>query len=167
MVWKTVNYNGTLYPNYEVNELGEFRNSKTQKVVKQNVLPTGYHSYCASLGQRGKNKCFRIHRAVACTFIPTDDYSLEVNHKNGIKTDNRVKNLEWVTGSENIRHAVKTGLINFRRGVEHKDAKLDWEKVKWIRENAREYGIRKTARKFGVSHTTLLSVLNSETWSRE
>lgn len=167
MVWKTVNYNGILYPNYEVNELGELRNSKTQKVVRQTVLQTGYSSYCASLGQRGKNKCFRIHRAVACTFIPTDDYSLEVNHKNGIKTDNRVENLEWVTGRENTQHAVKMGLINFCRGTRHPDAKLSWRKVNWIRKNARNYGIRATARKYGVNHTAILDCLNGKTWTKK
>lgn len=47
----------------------------------------------------------KVHRIIAKTFIPNPLNLLEINHKNGIKTDNRVDNLEWVSRSQNIRHA--------------------------------------------------------------
>ena len=53
----------------------------------------------------------RVHRLVADTWIPNPNHHEEVNHINGDKTDNRVDNLEWVTRSQNIRHAFRTGLI--------------------------------------------------------
>ena len=51
-----------------------------------------------------------VHRMVAETWIPNPNHRKEVNHINGDKTDNRVENLEWVTHSENMRHAFRSGL---------------------------------------------------------
>jgi len=55
-----------------------------------------------------------VHRLVASTFLG-EGTGLQVNHKNGIKTDNNVSNLEWCTQTENTQHAHRTGLIPSRR----------------------------------------------------
>jgi hypothetical protein len=63
-----------------------------------------------------------IHRMVAKAFIPNPEIKPEINHINGVKTDNRLENLEWVTRSENAIHAVKTGLTVIKKGSERSDS---------------------------------------------
>lgn len=55
----------------------------------------------------GKRTCVSINRIVAIAFIPNPENKPEVNHKNGITTDNHIDNLEWATKSENIIHSYK------------------------------------------------------------
>lgn len=72
------------------------------KKLKKRINKSGYNSVC--LYKRLKKYYILVHRLVAKSFIPNPDNKSEVNHKNGIKTDNRVENLEWCTRSENVKH---------------------------------------------------------------
>lgn len=76
-------------------------------------------------------KWLKIHRLVAAVFIG-DANGLCVNHKNGIKDDNRVENLEYVTRSENVKHAFRTGLCDCR-GEKQWASKLKTEDIILIR----------------------------------
>lgn len=95
--------------NYEVSNLGRIRNRKGY-VMKPALRKDGYHwIYLAS--KTAPNNA-SVHRLVAKAFIPNPDNKPQVNHKDGNKTNNCVSNLEWVTQSENVRHAYANGLIS-------------------------------------------------------
>jgi hypothetical protein len=93
---------------YIITREGKVVNSTTQKELKQHIDKYGYKR--VNLFINNKNTQKQVHRLVAIAFIPNVENKPQVNHINGIKTDNRVENLEWCTNQENRNHAVNNGL---------------------------------------------------------
>lgn len=93
---------------YNVSSYGNILGKKRERILKQGTNRYGYKYVTLSKEGAVKNKT--VHRLVATAFIPNLDQKPQINHKNGIKTDNTVVNLEWCSCSENHKHAFQTGI---------------------------------------------------------
>jgi hypothetical protein len=107
---------------YEVSNLGNIRSAdrviagpkpcgrRIKGRLRKTLIARGYVSINLLDKKTGRSTRNSVHRFMAEAFIPNPENKPEVNHKNGIKHDNRLENLEWVTRSENSLHAWETGL---------------------------------------------------------
>lgn len=89
---------------YEISDMGRIRRLSDGGLMRPAINQNGYQHVV--LSKNGKTKDFRVHRLVATHFIENKAGKRDVNHKNGIKTDNRAANLEWLTHSENELHKI-------------------------------------------------------------
>ena len=104
-IWKPIpRYEGL----YEVSPNGRVRNSRTKRVLSQRLGGTAKYRF-VSLWRDNKEKHMLVHRLVATVFIPNPKGKPQVNHKDMDKENNDVTNLEWVTVSENHKHAFVNG----------------------------------------------------------
>jgi hypothetical protein len=101
------------FDNVEVSNLGRVRKISTGYVYKYKLNNRGYRWVVLLSKLDGERKNVKVHRLVAFAFIPNlRDPSIynQVNHKDGLKTNNHVDNLEWMSCKENIQHAWATGI---------------------------------------------------------
>ena len=115
---------------YAISNKGKLINVKNGKELKTRINMNGYLE--VQLSTNGMKRTYRIHRLVAIAFLDNIENKPYINHKNGIKYDNRVENLEWCSHSYNTLHAYAQGLEKKVTGIHHHAAKLSREDVLYL-----------------------------------
>ena len=108
-IWKDIpGYEGL----YQASTFGRIKRLEDEyQIVLKYWDFNGYPA--VRLSKDNKQQDYTIHRLVAMTFLPNPENKTQVNHIDGNKYNSRLENLEWVTPSENMQHAVKTGLLKY------------------------------------------------------
>jgi peptidyl-tRNA hydrolase len=116
--------------NYYLNEKGEIfsKNSGELRKLATTINNKGYECITIYIDQKKTTK--KLHRLLLETFKPTEDKSLQTNHIDGVKTNNHIDNLEWVTASRNLEHSYELNLREPRKGEKNCGAKLTEIQVK-------------------------------------
>ena len=172
-IWKAIKgYEGI----YEISEHGKVRSlnhlikysdgrSRIQKgrILKTSLSKKGYVR--VSLSKQKKRFHTSIHRLLALSFIDNPENKKQVNHINGIKHDNRIENLEWVSNSENQIHAIKKGLTRYNYNERHHNSKLTNKGVLRVR-NLHRLGFtnKELAEDYNVSQTAMSNILRNITY---
>lgn len=177
-IWKDVkNYEGL----YQVSNLGNIKSLdrivetknrgnylRKGKLQNKSINSFGYESVGFTINS--KTKIFLVHRLVAIAFIENPENKPQVNHIDGIKTNNHVYNLEWNTCSENQKHSVRIGLSNPHYPILRKELNgrslLNENQVLEIRSKyiPYKYSVKKLALEYNVSESCITHILNNTSW---
>lgn len=164
------------FPKYLISNKGRIKTINTLEDKKVFTKEDGY--VATGLTKNKKEHYKYVHRLVAEAFVPNPNNKGQVNHKNGIKNDNSVENLEWVTPSENIRHAIETGLLKYKKkeeeiknrkfvqGEKVHNSKATVEQVIEIRVlyETGEYKQSELAKRFDLNYNMIYNIVNRNTY---
>ncbi len=138
------------------------KRTEKPRMLTNSLLFNGYLR--VGLSKNDVNIGNKVHRLVATAFIENPLCKSVVNHINGIKTDNRVENLEWCTAKENGTHASQNNLYKSAKGSEHYRTKLTEADVIKIREMGEAESAASIARKLGISYDCIAQIISRRRW---
>lgn len=99
--WKVI----PTFEKYEASNLGRVRHRATGRILSPNINKKGYRHVVLYRKDKYDKHTIGVHRAVALAWLPTDDFSLTVNHKDENKDNNCASNLEWLSNTDNLRYS--------------------------------------------------------------
>jgi len=162
---------------YEINRLGQIRRigraaingkgrgggARIGRLIK--ALPTKKGYLAVQLWKDGKMRRFQLHVLVARAFLGQAPTGTEVNHRDGDKHNPAANNLEYLSHSENMKHAYRNGL--YPSGANHHWARLTAAQVNEIRQiqSSGKMGCRKLARLYGISKSAVQLIVRRENWA--
>jgi hypothetical protein len=137
--------------------------TRVSKILKPAKSKDGYYKGAVCVDKKMRTYC--IHRLVAEAFCFKSYETQEVNHINGVKTDNRAENLEWCNRSENILHALRLGLLIPRKGSQKTESKMDEATAKKLKEMIAN-GIKRSlvCEQLGITVHMYKDVQRGKTW---
>jgi len=149
---------------YQVYEDGTIYDLVKQRFMPTHITSRGYVATYMHIDGVGIE--YGVHRVVLCAFTNKPiRYHLQVNHKDGNKLNNHISNLEWVTCSENLRHAFKHGLHS-QQGEHNSFAKLTEKQVheicKMIADNV---PIKNIAVQYNTCESEIYAIRSGKLWS--
>jgi hypothetical protein len=146
---------------YQISNLGNIKSIKFNKdrMLKKHISNNGYE--IITLHNKGKLKTHTIHRLLALAFIPNPQNKPQINHIDGVKTNNVITNLEWATVSENTKHAFDNNLC--KNGENHYFAKLDNNSVIEIFKS--KLNIKQLSEIYKVSVITIYKIKQKANWA--
>jgi len=162
---------------YELSSIGRIKSLKRTFIrsngypmsVKEKIRKPNYNQGYAILNLKFDNgvlKPIKIHRLVAITFIPNPLNLPEVNHKNFIRHDNRIDNLEWSTHADNVKYSFEANNYN-TSGVLNGRSKLNESQVLEIRarfSQGKEFNARLIGIEYGISRAVVSKIVNRQSW---
>ena len=169
-IWKKI----PGYSMYEASDLGmiktfNWKNQKREAIMKP-ALDGGGYLRTVLINDSGRYDTVKVHRIIAYTFLENKHNKETINHKNGIKSDNRVLNLEWATKSENVKHAFKNFFCS-NKGELNPCASLTDKQVMEIRSDyvygkmARNGKTKiQIAKEYGTTFSVIKRIVDGKTW---
>lgn len=158
-IWMPIKGYGEVY---SISNRGNVRRNIAH--LKRMKQKDGY--FRISLYRNRNQKNIRIHKLVANTFLGACPYGLEINHKDGNKSNNHCSNLEYVTRSANIIHAIKKGLLKHPHGENHGMSKLKEKDIVSIRKEWRAGGVTQPqlAKMYKISIHNIYAIIHYKIW---
>ena len=158
-IWKDVpEYEGL----YRVSNLGRVKSLwfGKERILKPRDNGWGYMQ--VGLYKEGYVKKLKVHRLMMLTFVGSSN--LQVNHINGLKTDNRLENLEYCTASQNQIHAYKNGLKKVLKGEKNGQSKLTKACVERIKYGHQGMMQKEVARIYGITQSQVSRIRSGRLW---